>query len=54
MKKSGLQARYFDEMSNDEQDALTLKIVYCFPTIGKHFNYIADNSFTLDDVFLGY
>jgi hypothetical protein len=34
MKKNGLRARYFDDITDDELDVLTLKIVSCFPTIG--------------------
>jgi hypothetical protein len=34
MKENGLRARYFDEITDEELDVLTLKIVGCFPTIG--------------------
>ena len=34
LKKRGLRARFFDEITNDQLDVLTGKVVASFPTIG--------------------
>jgi len=38
MKKRGLRTRFFDEITNDQLDVLTGKIVASFPTIGTWLN----------------
>jgi hypothetical protein len=40
MKKRGLRARFFDEITNDALDVLTEKIVACFPSIGMIYHRV--------------